>query len=68
MSKDAMRQAMPTVAAIVDQFRAFMADGGKVVYASENGHVIDRREPVSDEQVFTIPEGYLKPMQPKVGR
>lgn len=53
-----MRQAMPTVAAIVDQFRDWMADGGKVVYASENGHVIDRREPVNPDCVFQIPEGY----------
>lgn len=61
MSKDAMRQAMPTVAAIVDEYRHLLASGGKVVYASENGHVIDRREPVSEEQVFTIPPNYLKP-------
>lgn len=56
MSKDAMRQAMPTVAQIVDDFRAFMADGGKVIYAEENGHVIDRREP--EENVFDIPKDY----------
>ena len=46
---------MPTVAAIVDQFKPWM---GRVVYASEAGHVIDRREPVSPESVFQIPEGY----------
>jgi len=62
MSKDAMRQKMPTVAAIVDELRPWLE---KVVYASENGHVIDRREPVSDEQVFTIPPNYLKPMEAK---
>jgi hypothetical protein len=56
MSKDAMRQAMPTVAQIVDQFRSLMADGGKVIYASENGHVIDRREP--EGEVFQIPANY----------
>lgn len=61
MSKDAMRQAMPTVAAIVDEFRSLMADGGKVIYASENGHVIDRREPESN--VFDIPPNYCKPME-----
>jgi hypothetical protein len=62
MSKDAMRQAMPTVAAIVDEFRPWLE---KVVYASENGHVIDRREPVSAEQVFEIPAGYCKPFEMK---
>lgn len=60
MSKDAMRQAMPTVAAIVDELRPFL---GRVVYASENGHVIDRREP--ETNVFEIPSGYRKPMQQK---
>lgn len=65
MSKDAMRQAMPTVAAIVDEFRHLMADGGKVVYASENGHVIDRRELVDVGCVFDIPHGYCKPYTPK---
>jgi hypothetical protein len=59
VSKDAMRQAMPTVAAIVDEFRDLMKDGGKVIYASENGHVIDRREPVDPGQVFTIPANYF---------
>lgn len=63
MTKDQLRRAMPTVAAIVDEYRAWMQDGGKVVYASENGHVIDRREPVSDDQVFTIPAGYCKPFE-----
>jgi N-acetylmuramic acid 6-phosphate (MurNAc-6-P) etherase len=58
MSKDAMRQAMPTVAQIVDQFRDLMADGGRVIFASENGHVIDRREP--EPNVFDIPPGYLQ--------
>jgi hypothetical protein len=65
MSKDAMRQAMPTIAQIVDQFRDLMADGGKVIYACENGHVIDRREPVSEEQVFQIPAGYCQPFEKK---
>jgi hypothetical protein len=63
MSKDATRQAMPTVAAIVDQFRSLMADGGKVIYAAENGHVIDRREP--ENNVFEIPEGYRKAFELK---
>jgi hypothetical protein len=55
-SKDAMRKAMPTVAQIVDDFREFMTEGAKVVYASENGHVIDRREP---ENAFDIPPNYF---------
>jgi hypothetical protein len=58
MSKEAMRQAMPITAAIVDEYRDLMANGGKVIYASENGRVIDRREPVSEDQVFTIPANY----------
>jgi hypothetical protein len=62
MSKDAIRQAMPTVAAIVDEYRHLL---GRVVYASENGQVIDRREPVSPEQVFDIPPGYCKPFELK---
>jgi len=66
MSKEAMRQAMPTVAAVVDQFRHLMANGGKVIYASENGTVIDRREP--EENVFPIPPRYREPYEPKVKR
>jgi hypothetical protein len=65
MSKDALRQQMPVVAAIVDEYREWL---GRVIYASENGCVIDRREPVSDDQVFTIPAGYLKPAQERVKR
>lgn len=61
MTREALRQAMPTVAAIVDEYRALMANGGRVVYASENGHVIDRREPVNPDQVFTIPPRYCEP-------
>jgi hypothetical protein len=65
MSKEAMRpdyqagnrNAMPTVAAIVDEWRKAFPDL-KVVYASENGHTLDRREPVSEDQVFTIPANY----------
>jgi hypothetical protein len=64
MSKDDLRRQMPTVAAIVDEFRHLMANGGKVIYASENGHVIDRREPESN--VFDIPKNYCQPMQAKV--
>ena len=55
-----MRQAMPTVAAIVDEYRHLL---GRVVYASENGHVIDRREP--ENNVFDIPPGYCKPFELK---
>lgn len=53
MSKDQLRQAMPTVAQIVDELRPWL---GKVIYASENGHVIDRREP--EENIFDIPKDY----------
>ena len=61
MNRDELRKAMPTIAALVDELRPWLADGGKVVYASENGHVLDRREPVNPEQVFTIPPNYGKP-------
>jgi hypothetical protein len=62
VSKDALRQQMPTVAAIVDELRPFL---GRVIYARENGHVIDRREP--ETNVFDIPPGYRKPCEPKKG-
>jgi hypothetical protein len=62
MSKDQLRQDMPTVAAIVDEFRHLMANGGRVVYASENGYVIDRRERVDEDKVFRIPPNYRKPI------
>jgi hypothetical protein len=41
----------------VDEWRKAFPDL-KVVYASENGHTLDRREPVSEDQVFTIPANY----------
>jgi hypothetical protein len=52
MTKDELRQQMPTVAAIVDEFRGWLANGGKLIYAFENGHVIDRREP--EEHVYEL--------------
>jgi hypothetical protein len=58
VSRDALRQAMPTVAALVDELRPFMGKGAKVIYASEGGHVIDRREPVNPDAVFDIPKDY----------
>ena len=61
MTKDAMRAAMPTVAAIVDEYRHWMTPGGKLIYASERGHVIDRRQPEDEAKVFTIPAGYRRP-------
>ena len=64
MSKASNRSAMPTVASIVDEFRGAFPDL-KVIYAAENGQVIDRREPVSAEQVFDIPPGYCKPFELK---
>lgn len=63
MSKDTLRQQMPTVAQIVDELRPFL---GRVIYASENGHVIDRREP--ETNVFDIPPGYRTPYEPKEKR
>jgi hypothetical protein len=59
-----MRQKMPTVAAIVDDFRELLAGGGKVIFASENGHTLDRREPVNPDQVWRIPPDF-KPYIPK---
>lgn len=55
MSKQDLREAMPTVAAIVDQYRPWLE---KLVYASENGHVIDRREEEDPDKAFVIPENY----------
>lgn len=55
MSKDALRQAMPITASIVDTYRQWLE---KVVYAEENGKVIDRREPVNPDSVFQIPPNY----------
>lgn len=62
MSKADNRARMPTVAAIVDEYREWLA---KVIYASENGIVIDRREPQDEDKVFTIPPGYAPCWQPK---
>jgi hypothetical protein len=60
MSKP-LRDLMPTVASIVDEYRQFMGRGAKVVFASEAGHVLDRREPIDPDKVFTIPANY-RPM------
>lgn len=71
MSRDELRRQMPTVAALVDELRPFLGKGGRLIYASENGHVIDRREPVDPDSVFVIPEGYApcRPLPaPKGGR
>jgi hypothetical protein len=59
MSKQQMREAMPTVAQIVDDYREWLELGGKVIYAQENGHVIDRRTP--EREVFVIPQNYGRP-------
>jgi hypothetical protein len=63
MSKDALRQKMPTVAAICDEYREWLT-GGKVIFAEENGIVIDRREPVDPDCVWTIPADF-RPYTPK---
>jgi hypothetical protein len=57
MSKKDNRQAMPTVAAIVDEWREYFPDL-KVVYAAENGIVIDKRG--DESNTFVIPAGYCK--------
>jgi hypothetical protein len=64
MSKASIRSRMPTVAAIFDEFRAQFPEA-KLLYGSEGGHEIDAREPVSADQVFDIPAGYLKPFELK---
>jgi hypothetical protein len=53
MSKADNRTRMPTVAAIVDEYREFL---GKVIYASENGYEIGAKP--QDENAFDIPPGY----------
>jgi hypothetical protein len=63
LNRDQLRAAMPTVAAIVDEYREWMKDGGKVVYGSENGHVIDRRTPESE--VYELELSRFRQVQPK---
>lgn len=65
MNREQLRQAMPTVAEIVDELRPWLR---RVVFCSENGHVIDRREPVNPDAVFDIPEGYRRPVATKESR
>jgi hypothetical protein len=60
MSKDSNRDLAPTIAAIVDEYREWMTNGGKIIYASENGRVLDRRTPeievyVLDPNRFRLP-------------
>jgi hypothetical protein len=62
MTRAANRAAMPTVAALVDEWRALFP-GLKVIYASENGHVIGKRD--ENENAFTIPPNYLRPAATK---
>jgi hypothetical protein len=49
MSKDELRAAMPITAEIVDDYRHFLADGGKLIFASENGH--SDRPPRAGERI-----------------
>lgn len=64
MTKDELRRQMPTVASIVDEFRPWLAGGGKLIYAEENGHVIDRREP--EENVYHLePSRFQPPAAPR---
>lgn len=53
MSRADNRARMPTVAAIVDEYREWL---GKVIYASENGHEIGAKP--MNENSFDIPPGY----------
>lgn len=62
MTRAELRAAMPTVAAIVDEYRHLTAGGGKLIYASENGRVIDRRANEDPRKAFDIPPNYRKPM------
>lgn len=55
MSKDSNRNAMPTVAAIVDEYRKHFPDL-KVVYAKEGNTVIDKRG--DESNAFPIPRDY----------
>jgi hypothetical protein len=59
MSRESNRAKAPTIAAWVDEYRDIAPTGFKVIYASENGHVLDKRE--KEENAFTIPENYLRP-------
>jgi hypothetical protein len=60
MSEKNNRERMPTVAAMVDEWRKQFPDL-KVVYASENGITIDKRG--DESNVFTIPKGYRMPAE-----
>jgi len=62
MTKDELRRRMPVTASIVDEYREWLT-GGKVIYAEENGQVIDRRETVNPDAVWTIPKDF-KPYTP----
>lgn len=67
MTRDELRQRMPTVAAVVDEYRPFMGKGAKVVYASENGYVLDRREKDGEANAFRVPPNYC-PSRPVPGK
>jgi hypothetical protein len=61
VSRESNRAAMPTVAAIVDEYRQWL---GKVVYASENGHEIGVKP--CNENAFQIPPNYRPMWKPEV--
>jgi hypothetical protein len=52
------RARMPTIAAIVDEYRAIFPEL-KVIFASENGITVGERP--TKEKAFTIPRNYRKP-------
>lgn len=59
MTRDNNRNAMPTVAALVDQLRAQGIEV-KVLYAAENGRELGKKP--QDREVFDIPANYRKPV------
>jgi hypothetical protein len=52
------RRRMPTVAAMVDEYRASFP-GLQVIFASEEGFSVGK--PPKKERAFTIPRNYRKP-------
>lgn len=58
MSRDNNRNAMPIVAAFVDEIRKQGLEV-RVIYASENGKELGKKP--QDREVFDIPANYRKP-------
>lgn len=58
MTRDSNRQAMPTVAAFVDEIRA-QGFEVRVIYAKESGKELGKKP--QEREVFTVPANYRKP-------